>query len=409
MAGTKGHRAWGNIKRQSTRVPSYQASYIGPDQRRHYAPATFGARMNAERWLARERDYKERCLATGETWKPPSERATEKKAEVLTLSKYGKTVIDQRVLKPRTRLEYEAKWSQLIEPALGRLAVRDLTTTAVRAWYATLDADKPTRNSHAYGVLSMICNTAVRDGLLDRNPCQIVGATNAKPKRKVRIASTVELHTIADKLGATEGSEQFRVLVLLAAWCGLRFGEVSELRRKDLNKDCSVLTVTRAVTHRADPNAEEKGSPASKLARCRIDSTKGNEDARVVTVPPHIREDVKSHLAQHVGKSDDALLFTPVRGGCHVHDRVFNDTFKKAAKSVGREDLSAHDLRRFAGTKNAAVSSLAENMARLGHKTVDAALRYQHSQDGRDAIVAANLSANALAELAAAADGEQGR
>ena len=40
--------------------------------------------------------------------------------------------------------------------------------------------------------------------------------------------------------------------------CGLRFGEVSELRRKDLNSDCSVLTVTRAVTHRTDPNAPTK-------------------------------------------------------------------------------------------------------------------------------------------------------
>src|SRR6476620_1387141 len=61
-----------------------------------------------------------------------------------------------------------------------------------------------------------------------------------------------------------------------------------------------------------------------------------------------------------------------------------------------------HYLRRFAGSKNAQVATLTENMARLGHKTVEAALRYQHSQDGRDAIVAANLSANALAELAAA-------
>lgn len=402
MAGTVGHRAWGNIKKQRTKTPSYQASFIGPDQRRHYAPTVFTARMNAERWLARERDYKERCIATGETWKPPSERATEKRAKVLTLSEYGKTVIDQRVLKPRTRLEYEAKWSQLIEPALGRLAVRDVTATAVRAWYSGLDKDKPTRNSHAYGVLSMICNTAVRDGLLDRNPCQIVGATNAKPKRKVHIASTVQLHAIADKLGATEGNEQFKTLVLLAAWCGLRFGEVSELRRKDLSKDCSVLTVTRAVTHRSDPNDTEKGSAASKLARCRVDSTKGNEDARVVTVPPHIREDVKSHLANHVGSDPESLLFTPVRGGCHIHDRVFNDTFKRAAKTVAREDLSAHDLRRFAGSKNAQVATLTENMARLGHRTVEAALRYQHSQDGRDAIVAANLSANALAELAAA-------
>lgn len=83
---------------------------------------------------------------------------------------------------------------------------------------------------------------------------------------------------------------------------------------------------------------------------------------------------------------------------------MFNDTFKRAAKSVGREDLSAHDLRRFAGSKNAQVATLTENMARLGHKTVEAALRYQHSQDGRDAIVAASLSANALADLAAAAE-----
>ncbi len=81
---------------------------------------------------------------------------------------------------------------------------------------------------------------------------------------------------------------------------------------------------------------------------------------------------------------------------------MFNkDVFQKAAKDIGREDLSAHDLRRFAGSKNAQVATLTENMARLGHKTVDAALRYQHSQDGRDAITVASLSTNALAELEA--------
>lgn len=53
---------------------------------------------------------------------------------------------------------------------------------------------------------------------------------------------------------------------------------------------------------------------------------------------------------------------------------------KRAAKDVGREDLSAHDLRRFAGSKNAQVATLTENMARFGHKTVKASLRYQHSQ-----------------------------
>ena len=124
-----------------------------------------------------------------------------------------------------------------------------------------------------------------------------------------------------------------------------------------------------------------------------------------VVVPPHIRDDVQAHLNEHVSSSPEALLFVPARGGCHLNDRVFNqDVFRKAAKDVGRGDLSAHDLRRFAGSKNAQVATLTENMARLGHKTVGAALRYQHSQDGRDAIVAARLSANAIAELTAVAE-----
>lgn len=391
MPGTKGHRGWGNIKRQNTRVPSYQASYMGPDLRRHYAPTVFAAKMHAERWLSHERDYRDRCITTGETWKPPRERAAIKQAKALTLGQYGKTVIDQRKLGPRTRMEYLAKWTQLIEPTLGKLAVRDLTAGAVRSWFSALDPKLATRNGHAYGILNMICNTAVRDELLDRNPCAIVGATNPKPKKKVQIPSTVELHAIADKLGADDSTARFKALVLLAAWCGLRYGEVSELRRKDFNADCSVVSVSRGVTHRA--------------GQCIIGTTKTGEQERLVTIPPHIRADVKDHLARHVGKGDEALLFTPARGGCHLNDRVFNkDVFKKAAAAVGRDDLSAHDLRRFAGSKNAQVATLTENMARLGHKTVAAALRYQHSQDGRDAIVAASLSANALAELAANAD-----
>ncbi len=91
-------------------VSELSGSFIGPDLRRHYAPIIFSSKMNAERWLSKERDYKERCEAAGETWKPPAERKHEKKAEVLPLSKYGKTVIDQRILRPRTRIEYESKW-----------------------------------------------------------------------------------------------------------------------------------------------------------------------------------------------------------------------------------------------------------------------------------------------------------
>lgn len=56
-------------------------------------------------------------------------------------------------------------------------------------------------------------------------------------------------------------------------------------------------------------------------------------------------------------------------------------------------------------------ATIAAATACPGHRTavaqdVGAALRCQHSQDGRDAIVAASLLANALAELATAVEGD---
>jgi len=373
MSGKSGHRAWGHIKRQRTKTPSYQASFVGPDLRRHYAPHTFSNRMNAEHWLVRERDYRDKCAATGERWKPPSERATERKAEVLTFGVYGKRVIDQRQLKPRTRIEYESKWSALIEPTFGKVPVSEMNPTAVRAWFAGLDATKERRNSHAYGILSMICNIAVKDGLLERNPCMIQGAMNTKPKANVKPITIVELHTIANKLGASENHARFKALVLLAGWCGLRIGEVTELRRKDISAKCDVVSITRAVGHRS--------------RQCFIGPTKTGE-TREVDIPPHIQQDIKDHLAQHVSSDPESLLFVPARGGCHLNDRVFNkDLFQSAAKDVGRSDLSAHDLRRFAGTTNARVgATMAKNMRRLGHKTFKAAMLYQHAYDdsGRD-------------------------
>ena len=342
--------------------------------------------MNAEAWLVRERDYRDKCAGNGEKWKPPAERAQEKKAKVLLFGVYGAQVIAQRQLSPRTRIEYDAKWTQLIEPTFGKVPVSELNPTAVRAWFSGLDADKPRRNSHAYGILSMICNTAVKDGLLDRNPCQIAGAMNTKAKENVKVPTIAELHAIADQLGANPNHAKFKALVLLAGWCGLRYGEVAELRRKDLDADCTVVSITRAVGHRD--------------GTCILGPTKTKE-RRKVDIPPHIQADVKEHLAQYVGKDSEALLFEPSRGGCHLNDRVFNkDVFQKAAKHVGRDDLSAHDLRRFAGTINAqAGATLADNMKRLGHSTVKAAMLYQHAYDDSGKKLAVALSALALTEL----------
>jgi integrase len=153
---------------------------------------------------------------------------------------------------------------------------------------------------------------------------------------------------------------------------------VIELQRKDVGEGCETITVTRAVTHRNG---------------CHVSDTKEARHKTVV-VPPHIRADVKHHLDADVGKAADALLFVPDRGGCHVNDKVFRESYyAKGLTAVGKPDAVFHDLRHFAGTMTARVGNLPETMARLGHRTPKASLIYQQRVSGRDAEIAAALSA----------------
>ncbi|KLO42374.1 integrase [Mycobacterium nebraskense] len=381
MAGKSGRRGWGWVRQTSS--GRYGASYVWPPElERHYSP-TFATKMDAEHWLATERR-----LIDQDLWTPPKWRAAQRKATAITVSEYAATWIKNRNIKRSTQIEYErTKARHFDKTALGKVALKNLTPDVVRAWYASLGTEHKRRNSHAYALLHSVCATAVKDGLITVNPCQIERAMNPPRKREPAILSVPELATVADAIKPA----QFRCLVLIAAWCGLRWGEVTELRRSDIDEACEIIVVARAVTHRG---TREPGSP--KGSGCRIDTPKSGQ-ARAVVVPPHIRPDIKEHLAAYVGKKPDALVFPALRGGCHLNDSVFAKHFWPALKTVGRDGVkkprpTIHDLRHFAGTQTARVANLSESMARLGHSTVRASLIYQGLVSGRDAEVAAALS-----------------
>jgi integrase len=285
---------------------------------------------------------------------------------------YGARWIAERNLKPRTRALYKSQFASHIEPELGPVPVRHVTAERVRGWYAALDKNHPRRNSQVYGLLHAVMGTAVKDGVLPANPCQIERAMNTVRKREPKILSVPQVAELAGKM-----PERYGLLVLLAAWCGLRWGEVSELRRRDVGADGATLTIARAVTHHGC---------------CRIDTPKTGK-ARMVVVPPHIRPAIQHHLHTYVAPGDDALLFTPARGGCHVNDKVFADSyFRPALAAIGTEGVTMHMLRHFAGSTTARVANLPETMARLGHSTAKASLLYQQQVSGRDVEIAVALS-----------------
>jgi integrase len=352
------------------RLPSkrWQASYIGPDLVRHNAPDTFETKGDGEAWLAAER----RLLAADD-WQPPGQR----RRRGLTFEAYAAAWLEARELKPSTRALYRGILARELIPAFGQTSVSRISAADVRAWYATLDPARKTRRAHAYSLLRAILDTAVTEEVIPANPCTIRGAGQTKRARRIEPATLDELADLV-----TAMPERLRLMPLIAAWCGLRFGEVSELRRRDLDLERGRLSVARGVV-RVD-GADVVGTPKSAAG------------VRVVAIPPHLVPVIAAHLAEHVGPGRDALLFPhsaeePKRHMTHA--RYYGRFHMPAREAAGRPDLRFHDLRHTGATLAAQTgATLAELMGRLGHSTPGAALRYQHAAQGRDAEIARLLS-----------------
>jgi integrase len=371
-------RSFGKIR--VLRSGRLQASYRGPDRARHLAPITFTARTDAEGWL---RD--ERRLIENETWTSPAARAAEKAR--LEASPLFKDYAEQwvatrrtgkgRPIRESTAAGYRAVIKAHLDPTFGEFKVKDITKEAVRAWYRTLDPTKPRMASKAYGQLRAIMNTAVDEDLVATSPVRIRGAGASAQRRKLEPASLKELQTIADNM-----PERFRLMIWLASWCALRYGEIAELRRSDVviarGGKSAVITVRRGVVFL-------KGET-------RVTSPKSDAGVRDVAVPPHLIPTLKEHLARHCAKGPDELMF-PADGGGHVWASVVGKRFRAARATAGRKDLRFHDLRHTGAVQAAQQgATIADLQARLGHSTAGAALLYQHTAKGRDQLIAEKLS-----------------
>jgi integrase len=244
----------------------------------------------------------------------------------------------------------------------------------VRRWHADTGTAAPTARAHAYALLRTILGTAVGDDLLPANPCRIRAAGTTKRARRIRPASLPELAALVEAMPA-----RYRTMTLLAAWTGLRFGELTELRRADIDAKNGTIRVRRAV-------AWVDGKPV-------VGVPKSDASIRDVAIPPHLMPAVKDHLRATIAGGKNGLLFPAADGVGHLSASTLHGVFDAARVKAGRPDLRWHDLRHTSAVLAATSgASLAELMHRMGHSTPSAAMVYQHAAQGRDAVIAQALS-----------------
>lgn len=366
-------RAFGSIRK----LPSgrYQASYLGPDGRRHVGWSTYLRKGDAESWL---RD--EEVLTDRPGWTPPAHRPPIEESDATTVAEYAAAILKRRQnraknpIKRTTVDNYTKLLDNVILPKLGPIAVVDLTPTRVQAWYDKLP-DAPTQNGNAYLLLRSILADAVADGLIERNPVHIKGAGKPTPKRQGVALNVGELGAYAGHAG------EYALPLLLAAWCSLRSGEVRALRRMDVAADGTWVRVAQRVAKVGTGKREWD-----------YDTPKTAAGIRVAGVPPHLQPLLAQWVQDHPG-DPEGLVFPAADGSTAMSDGVLWRRHKAAAKAIGRPTMTVHDLRRTGATlAGQAGATVKELMRRLGHTTPTMAMLYQVADDDRDREIARKMS-----------------
>lgn len=229
-----------------------------------------------------------------------------------------------------------------------------------------------TQAAQAYRLLRTVLGTAVDDGLLEANPCRVSGATTVR--RAERLPATVEqVWQMADLI-----APRYRSALLVAAWSGLRGGELFALARRHVDLAAGTVRVERALL---DPPGQPVG----------FGPPKSDAGRRTVHLPRVVLDELAAHLATYTSSGPEALVFTTATGR-PVTTGSRTPALRPAREAVGRPDLRWHDLRHTGAVLAAASgASLAEQQRRLGHSSVRASLLYQHAADDRDQLLASKL------------------
>jgi integrase len=360
-------RSFGSVRK----LPSgrYQARFNHPETKQVVlAPATFAAKADATAWLA-----------GAQTDIVRGHRA-EVYVPTVTFETYAKGWLSNRVLRPRTVELYQGLLDRHINPTLGRYPIGRLAPGNVREWHGQLSkADKPgpVTVAKSYRLVHAICETAYVDELISRNPCNLKGASVERSAERP-VLSVGQLDRVVASM-----EERYRGMVILAAWCSMRLGELLALTRGDIDLEAGSVRVDKSAAEMA--NGDRYVGPPKTAA-----------GMRVMFIPPHVLGAVSSHLNEFTGPNAEDLVFVGIKGQ-PVRRASLYTAWRRALEGAnlgpGLEGFRFHDLRHTGATLAAgAGASTRELMARLGHSSTAAAMRYQHATSDRDALIARALS-----------------
>ena len=254
-------------------------------------------------------------------------------------------------LRPSTLDRVEGILRRNIRPSLGNVALGDLNRLQVQQWASALsETQSPWSVRKIVNTLSGALKLGVDDGRIVANPAAKLKLPKVVKKGK-RYLSHEQVHSLADAVESR--GEGLGLIVLVLAYCGLRWGELAGLRVADVDVQRGRLEVRHTYI-------EVNGYLEA--------STPKDYEERSIPVPRFVLDLLAEAIT---GRPDGEQLFHGQRGGAVLRNRRFRRSyFDPAATEVGIEGLTPHELRHTCASLAVSAGANVKALQRmLGHSS----------------------------------------
>jgi len=286
----------------------------------------------------------------------------------------------QRVeVSPTTLRTYKSQVERNIRPELGEIPVDELTAEHLDNFYGWLKerglAPKTIRNHHV--TIKQALRQAVRWELIRSNVAELA----RPPKTRVRSVDAPSLEDVEKLLKVSKQiNPKMGTLLFLAAYTGMRRGELCALRWSDIDVKARRINVRHAVI--CVPGGLKEKSTKSERGR-RIALGAG----AIAALASHSRRVKRSANIGGVQINPDAFVFSSaIDGSIPVRPDMVTTFFIRVREEAGVSKVRLHDLRHFMATQLVGAGVDIRTVAeRLGHLHPGFTLQlYTHALPAKD-------------------------
>lgn len=191
-----------------------------------------------------------------------------------------------------TRHTYTSLLRRHLLPAFADVRLSDLSAAQIRSWLGSLASSGvggSTRDA-CRRLLSSILNHAVSEGLLAANPCAHIRSERPLPRPAAAPPLTVDQF---DRLYAQVTPGPWQLLVDVAIETGASWGEITELRSRDVDPSSARLAIGRRVIE--TPRRDTADGSRHVVEHYRDNNPK----RRFVDISARLRDQLGTHVAAH--------------------------------------------------------------------------------------------------------------